>query len=56
MKRVLFVGALASALLSLQAPAFASTPEIGPCNEPGSIVVRVGQTAKVCILLPPVEH
>ncbi len=56
MRKVLAVGACAALMSLVPGVALASEPEIGPCNEPDSIVVRVGQYAKICVLVPPIDQ
>ena len=48
-KRVLTVALLTLAMLVPAGAALAGGIEVGPCNDPDAIVVRVGQTAKVCV-------
>jgi hypothetical protein len=49
MKRALTVALMTVAMMIPTAAAFADPIEIGACGYPDAIVVRVGQTAKVCV-------
>lgn len=55
MRRML-VGLVSGAVLLIPGSALADPIELGACNEPGSIVVRVGQTAKVCVNPGKIQH
>ena len=52
MRLRVIVGALGAFLLVPVGAAWAQPIEVGPCSDPDAIVVRVGQTAKVCVNPP----
>jgi hypothetical protein len=54
--RFLAVVGIVGVVLGVPTIAYAEPVEVGPCNDPNAIVVRVGQTAKVCLSIPPLHH
>jgi hypothetical protein len=53
MRRMVLVGAIVLGILGPATTALADPIELGACSDPHAIVVRVGQNAKVCVLIPP---
>jgi hypothetical protein len=47
-RRGIIVALMAMAMLVPMGAALSEPLELGPCNDPDAVVVRVGQTAKVC--------
>lgn len=48
-RRGIVVALMTIGMLAPMGAALADPIEVGPCNHPDSIVIRVGQTAKVCV-------